>query len=291
MPEQSTANQQDVGFLVLRGDPRQLCGIPDRSVHLALTAPPPWPVRSFPSAPAGSGFGLDYRRYLKELGRAFDEVYRVLVPGGRLVCLASDIWLSRRSHGRHRVLPFSADVSLLCRRIGFDHLTPIIWHRPPNRRSPAFLGKPYEPNGGIRSDATLVLMQRKPGGYRKPTPLQRRRSRIDRERYRQWFRQMWFSTEDDAPPAPLPVPIAERLIRMFSYWGDTVLDPFCGSGAVLAAALRCHRNGVGIEPDPEICRIAVNRVHEASNPLFNTIRLECRPLSEFESEEFFPAQS
>ena len=290
MPEQAAASQQDVGFLVLRGDPRRLCGIPDRSVHLALTAPPLWPVSTSPAGASLFGAGLSYRPYLKELGRSLAEVFRVLVPGGRLVCIAPDIWLSRREHGRHRLLPFSADVSLLCRDIGFDHLTPIIWHRPPSRRSPAFFGKPYEPNGGIRSDAALILMQRKPGGYRQPTPRQRRCSRIDRNRYRQWFRQIWSSTEEDGSQAPLPVEIAERLIRMYSYWGDTVLDPFCGSGAVLAAALKCHRNGVGIEPDPEICRVALNRVYEASNPLFNQIRLECRALSDLEEQEFFLSQ-
>ena len=180
MPEQTAASAQDVGFLVLTGDPRRLCGIPDRSVHLVVTAPPNWPVPASASGGFGFGAGLDYRPYLRELGRVLEEVFRVLVPGGRLVCIAADIWLSRRSHGRLRLLPFSADASLLCRDIGFDHLTPIIWHRPPARRSPAFFGKPYEPNGGIRSDATLILMQRKPGGYRRPSPVQRRHSRIDR---------------------------------------------------------------------------------------------------------------
>jgi site-specific DNA-methyltransferase (adenine-specific) len=288
MPEQTAASEQDVGFLVLSGDPRRLCGIPDRSVHLAVTVPPRWPIRASSSAAMVFGAGLDYRPFLAELGRVIEEIFRVLVPGGRMVCIAPDIWLSRRRHGRHRLLPFSADVSLLCRDIGFDHLTPIIWHRPPARRSPSFFGKPYEPNGGIRSDATFILMQRKPGGYRRPTPLQRRHSRIERDRYRQWFRQMWTTARVDDPVESLPVEIAERLIRMFSYWGDTVLDPFCGSGTVLAAALKCHRNGVGVEADPEVCRIAVNRVHEASNPLFNRIRLECRPLSDLAEADFFP---
>lgn len=287
MPEHCETSEQEVGFLVLSGDPRRLCGIPDRSVHLAVTAPPLWPVSAAGPGAAVFGAGLPYRPYLQRLGQVLEEIFRVLVPGGRLVCFAPDIWLSRRRHGRHRVLPFPADVSLLCRDIGFDHLTPIIWHRPPARRSPAFFGKPYEPNGGIRSDATLLLMQRKPGGYRKPTPTQRLKSRIDRDCYRQWFRQMWATAEDEASYAPFPVEIAERLIRMFSYWGDTVLDPFCGSGTVLAAALKCHRSAIGIEVDPEVCRIALNRVHEASNPLFNRIRLECRTLSGFDEKDFF----
>jgi site-specific DNA-methyltransferase (adenine-specific) len=290
MPEQQDVIQEDVGFLVLRGDPRRLSGIPDRSVHLAVTQPPAWPVSPASDGSDAFGAGLEYRPYLAELERVFSEVFRVLVPGGRLVCIASDIWLSRREHGRHRVLPFCADVSLLCRDRGFDHLTPIIWHRPTGRRSPAFLGKPYEPNGGIRSDASLILMLRKPGGYRKPTADQRKRSRIDRDRYRRWFKQIWAAETGDTSCASFPVEIAERLIRMFSYWGDTVLDPFCGCGTVLAAAFNCHRNGVGVEADPEACRIALNRVHEASNPLFNRIRLDCRPLAEFDEHDFFPPQ-
>lgn len=288
MPDQDKKRREEVRFEVLRGDPRTLGPIPDQSVHLVVTAPPEWPIPLSSTGIDRFGEGLDYPAYLPELKIVLKEMFRVLVPGGRLVCIASDIWLSRREHGRHRLLPFTADLSLLCRDIGYDHLTPVIWHRPPRRRSPAFLGKPYEPNAAIPSDAALILMERKPGGYRKPTPDQRSQSRIARDSYRRWFRQMWTTTAEDGMHAPFPVEIAARLIRMFSYWGDTVLDPFCGSGVVLAAALQCHRNGIGIESDPELCRVAVNRVYEASNPLFNRVCLACKPLCEFDKEEFFP---
>jgi len=287
MPAQRETSREDAQFMVLQGDPRKLGPIPDRSVHLVVTAPPEWPIPSSSTGAVRFGTALDYQSYLLELKIVLSELFRVLVPGGRLACIASDIWLSRREHGRHRLLPFTADISLLCRDIGYDHLTPIIWHRPPRRRSPAFLGKPYEPNAAIPSDAALILMERKPGGYRKPTPNQRSQSRIGRDRYRRWFRQMWSTTAEDPMHAPFPVEIAARLIRMFSYWGDTVLDPFCGSGSVLAAALQCHRNGIGIESDPEICRVATNRVYEASNPLFNRVCLSCKPLCQFNEEEFF----
>lgn len=289
MPAAGETNQADIRYLVLQGDARQMNVIPDRSVHLALTVPPEWPAPAGAGATAGFTRGLDYSGYLAKLSAVLGEVFRVLVPGGRLVCLTTDIWLSRHRHGHHQIIPFTADCSALCRRIGFDYLVPIIWYRRQRRRRvPAFLGNPYDPNGGFPIDATVIQMQRKPGGFRKPTRRQRQLSRIDRVSYKRWFQQVWHvEPESDSEAAEaLTLQIAERLIRMFSYWGDTVLDPFCGSGTSLVAALRCERSGLGIEPDSDACRIAVNRVHEASNPLFNQVGLDCRPLSGIDPEEF-----
>ena len=119
-------------------------------------------------------------------------------------------------------------------------------------------------------------MQRKPGGYRKPTAQQRKHSKINKSDYRKWFQQFWnlSGVSHGKYPKPFSSEIANRLTRMFSFWGDTVLDPFCGVGTTLVAAMRCNRNSVGIEIDEKYCRIALNRLEEENEPLFTHTRLE-----------------
>jgi modification methylase len=163
----------------------------------------------------------------------------------------------------------------MCRRIGFDNLNPIIWHKIANasyevENGSKFLGKPYEPNAIVKNDMEFILMQRKPGGYRKPTNAQREASRIDKEDFDRWFQQIWNITGASTKqhPAPFPLELATRLVRMFSFTGDTVLDPFCGSGTTMIAALRSGRNSIGVEIDPEYCRMAARFLKaETSNLL------------------------
>ena len=123
--------------------------------------------------------------------------YDALVPGGRLVCVVGDVCLSRRQNdGRHTVVPLHASIQECCRKIGFDNLAPIIWHKIANAVYEAsgaggFLGKPYEPNSVIKNDIEFILMFRKPGGYRKPNSAARLLSVIGAEDYQQWFQQIW----------------------------------------------------------------------------------------------------
>ncbi len=118
-------------------------------------------------------------------------------------------------------------------------------------------------------------MQRKPGGYRKPTAKQREESRIKKENFNRWFQQIWNITGASTKqhPAPFPMELATRLVQMFSFSGDIVLDPFCGSGTTIIAAFRTHRNSVGVEIDPEYCRIAARFLKAESANLFSTAKL------------------
>jgi len=204
----------------------------------------------------------------------------VLVPGGRLVCVVGDVCLSRREHGRHVVVPLHADICVMCRKLGFDNLNPIIWHKISNanfevNNGTKFLGKPYEPNAIIKNDIEFILMQRKPGGYRKPTEAQRNASRMGKEEYHQWFQQFWSITGASTKnhPAPFPLKLAYRLVRMFSFVGDTVLDPFLGSGTTSIAAMKCGRNSVGVEVEPAYFAMAKRRAEEESSGLFAVIEL------------------
>jgi len=211
----------------------------------------------------------------------WEHCYRILVPGGRVVCVVGDVCRSRREFGRHVVFPLHSDIAVSCRKTGFDNLNPIIWYKISKasyevNNGSKFFGKPYEPNAIIKNDIEFILMQRKPGGYRKPTEEQRRLSMIEKKDYETWFQQIWQipGTSDPDHPAPFPFKLASRLIKMFSFHGDTVLDPFCGTGTTLVAASKANRNSIGIEIDPEYCKLVLKRLQEEGRTLFNEVKIE-----------------
>src|SRR3989338_2519772 len=142
---------------LVQGDARDLSFIPDESVHLVVTSPPYWTLKKYNEHPEQMGHIGDYEHFISELVKVWKECHRVLVPGGRLICVVGDVCLSRREFGRHVVVPLHADIAVACRKIGFDNLNPIIWHKISNASFEAnngtkFLGKPYEPNAIIKND-------------------------------------------------------------------------------------------------------------------------------------------
>lgn len=265
---------------LINGDSRDLSFLPDESVHLVVTSPPYWNLKRYNEHPDQLGHIQDYEAFLLELEKVWHHVYRVLVPGGRLVCVVGDVCVARRNFGRHLVFPLHADICVICRRLGFDNLNPIIWHKISNAsyevsNGSKFLGKPYEPNAIIKSDLEFILMQRKSGGYRKPTIAQRDESRIAKKDFDRWFQQIWNITGASTKqhPAPYPLELANRLVRMFSFTGDTVLDPFCGSGTTMVAALRAGRNSIGVDIDPDYCRMAARQLKAENADLFLATKL------------------
>ena len=271
---------------LINGDARNLAFLDDESVHLVVTSPPYWNLKRYNENPDQLGHVQDYEAFLNELEKVWRQVFRILVPGGRLVCVVGDVCVARRDFGRHLVFPLHADICVICRRLGFDNLNPIIWHKISNAsyevsNGSKFLGKPYEPNAIIKNDMEFILMQRKPGGYRKPTDAQRDASRISKEEFNRWFQQIWnipgASTRHH--PAPFPLELATRLVRMFSFSGDTVLDPFCGSGTTMVAAFRTGRNSIGIEIDPEYCRMAARYLKAENTDLFASAELKFERIS------------
>ena len=260
---------------LIDGDARDMSFLEDESIHLVVTSPPYWNLKRYNENPDQLGHINDYESFLEEIEKVWKEVLRVLVPGGRLVCVVGDVCVSRRRFGRHLVFPLHADICVLCRKIGFDNLNPIIWHKIANatfevENGSKFLGKPYEPNAIIKNDMEFILMQRKPGGYRKPTEEQRKLSKIDKKDFDTWFQQIWNipGASTRSHPAPFPLELATRLIRMFSFHGDTVLDPFCGTGTTMIAALRYGRNSIGIDIEPEYCHMAARYLKKESSNLF-----------------------
>lgn len=255
---------------LFNADARSLDCIPSNSVHLILTSPPYWTLKEYRDHPLQLGSIGPYEEFLAEIDKVWQGCYRVLVPGGRMVCVVGDVCLSRRKNGgEHTVVPLHAGIQEQCRRIGFSNLAPIIWNKISNAKYEAegngggFLGKPYEPNAVVKNDIEFILMERKSGGYRSPSVATRVLSVIPADRHKVWFQQVWTGLTGASTrqhPAPYPLELAERLVRMFSFVGDVVLDPFGGTATTSVAAGLWGRNSIGVEIDPHYFAMGLQRL-------------------------------
>jgi len=260
-------------------DSRELDFLESESVQLIVTSPPYWTLKQYRHCDGQLGDVETYDEFLAELDKVWRHCLRVLVPGGRLIIVVGDVCLSRRRNaGRHMVVPLHASIQEHCRALGFDNLAPIIWHKIANAAhevengAAGFLGKPYEPNAVIKNDIEFILMQRKPGGYRSPSVAARILSVISVENHREWFQQIWMGLTGASTkhhPAPYPLELAERLVRMFSFVGDTVLDPFAGTGTTTLAASRLGRHSVSVEIDREYFQLLRRRLAESTSDFFS----------------------
>lgn len=234
-----------------------------------LTSPSYWTLKRYQECPGQLGHIAEYREFLSALDALWRRCFVALIPGGRLICVVGDVCLSRRMNlGRHVAVPLHAAMQERCRAIGFNNLAPIIWHKITNaahesERGSSILGKPYEPNAVVKNDIEYILMERKPGGYRSPGPAARMLSIISEAEHRSWFRQIWTDVpgaRSGLHPASFPIELAYRLIRMFSFVDDIVVEPFAGSGTTAVAAGKCGRNSISIEVAREYCELAFERI-------------------------------
>jgi len=259
---------------VRQADARDLGHIESNNVHLIVTSPPYFNIKPYESSANGNQLGRieNYEAFLAELAKAMKEWARVLVPGGRACCVVGDVLVPRKKGGRHLVLPLPADIMVKARSVGLDTLTPILWFKIGNRTNEAgggssgYYGKPYQPGAVIKNDFEHILMLRKPGAYRSTSMFQKALSMLQREEMDAWQRPCWQDIRGaslkDGHPAPFPVEIAERLIRMFSFAGDTILDPFCGSGSTGTAACRTGRNSLLSDIEPKYVESTVDRLRQ-----------------------------
>lgn len=272
IPELRAYDGPPTNHVLRLGDARDLSFIDDASVHLVITSPPYFNLKRYNEHDDQLGHIDDYQKFLDQLDDVWRHCFRILVPGGRLVCNVGDVCVARRQNkGRHLVIPLHADISVRARSIGFDYLTPILWNKISNAQFEAsgngggFLGKPYEPNAIIKNDIEYILMLRKHGAYRKPSDDQRAMSRLTKEEQAEWFQPIWTGLTGASTrnhPAPFPVELAYRLIRMFSFTGDTVVDPFNGTGTTTVAAINANRNSIGNELDSSYFDDSLKRVRK-----------------------------
>jgi site-specific DNA-methyltransferase (adenine-specific) len=256
------------------GDARNLNTVPDESVHLIVTSPPYWTLKEYAGSKGQLGDIEDYEDFLDELDKAWAECKRVLVPGGRICCVVGDVCVPRKRHGRHFVVPLHADIQVRARSVELDVLTPIFWHKIANGVTEAegngagFYGKPYQPNAVVKNDIEYILFMRKGGEYRKVRPLQKALSMLTKTEMQSWWRSIWTDVKGASTrsghPAPYPSKLAERLIRMFSFAGDTVLDPFGGTGSTAIGAIAAGRNSLTCDIEPSYIALATGNIEEAA---------------------------
>ncbi|WP_135667447.1 DNA-methyltransferase [Halorhabdus rudnickae] len=254
----------------INSDSRELNDIEDGSVDLVVTSPPYFNIKNYNDENGQLGLIDEYETFIDELEDVWEECYDKLIPGGRMCVVVGDVLQSRREAGRHRALPLHSSIQEQCKSVGFDNLAPIIWAKIGNAALEAggnarFLGKPYEPGAVIKNDIEYILLFRKPGKYRSPSTAERVLSTIQVDDHNQFFRQIWTDIQGEKSgnhPAPYPEELAERLIRMYSFVGDTVMDPFAGIGTTTIAASRNGRDSISLEVDEEYLEMAKDRLED-----------------------------
>ncbi len=229
--------------------------VPDESVGLVVTSPPYWQIKDY-GIEGQIGCGQSLHEYLYDLARVWQECWRVLQKGRRLCINIGDQFARARWYGQYKVIPLHAELIAQMEEIGFDYLGAIIWRKKTTLRpsgGAVVMGSfPYPPNGLIEIDYEYILIFKKPGQEPVGDKKDRELSKLTREEWKTYFTGHWtFGGErQKGHEAMFPEELPRRLIRMFSLWGETVLDPFVGSGTTIKACLESGRSGIGYEIQP-----------------------------------------
>jgi len=237
-------------------DSRSMEELPDASIHLVVTSPPYWSIKDY-AHPGQIGYEQSYDEYLTDLTRVLAECHRVLHPGCRAAVNIGDQYLRASEHGRYRVQPIPADLIRAGIGLGFDFMGNLIWQKISTTNTTgggALMGSMYYPKDGhVTYEHEYIILFRKQGKWPKPTPEQQEKSRLTKEQRSEWFRGVWRISPErqSVHGAVFPVEVPRRLIRMYSFWGETVLDPFLGTGTTSLAAELEGRNSVGYEVNEE----------------------------------------
>lgn len=251
----------------LAGDVRErLADEPDASVDLVVTSPPYWQIKDY-GIEGQIGANQDYEEYLDSLRSVWEACHRLLKPGCRLAVNIGDQYLRASDYGRYRVKPIPADTIRAGRAIGFDFMGNIIWRKVSTTETTgggAWMGSTYHPKDGhVTYEHEYIILFRKRGDWSRPEDEDiLEKSRLTKQQRSRWFRGYWELAPErqDDHVAKFPVELPARLIRMYSFHGETVLDPFLGSGTTALAARRHGRNSLGVELNPDYLDLARERL-------------------------------
>ena len=226
--------------------------LPDESVDCIVTSPPYWHIKDY-GDPRQIGYGQSLHEYLKDIYRVWKECYRVLKPGKRLSVNIGDQFTRSTVYGRYKVIPLHAEVVAQCEYIGFDYMGSIIWQKKTTMSTTGganIMGSyPYPPNGMIEIDYEHILIFKKLGKSRKVPKEIKEKSKLSKEEWKEYFYGHWYfrGARQAEHQAMFPEELPKRLIKMYTFVGDTVLDPFLGSGTTAKVALNLNRNIIGYE--------------------------------------------
>ena len=250
---------------IIFGDSRSLNKIKDKSVQLIITSPPYWQLKDYGTEDQ-IGFNDSYEEYINNLNLVWQECNRVLADGCRLCINIGDQFARSVYYGRYKAIPIRTEIIRFCETLGMDYMGAIIWQKTTTMNTSgggAVMGSfPYPRNGILKIDYEFILLFKKSGNAPKPNPKQKELSAMTKEEWNQYFSSHWNfnGVKQDGHIAMFPEELPRRLIKMFSFVGETVLDPFAGSGTTSLAAKHLGRNSIGYEINKEFAPIIKDKL-------------------------------
>ncbi len=264
---------------IINGDSRNMAELKDESIHLVVTSPPYWQLKDY-GTENQIGFHDDYETYINHLNLTWKECYRVLHKGCRLCINIGDQFARSVYYGRYKIIPIHTEIIKFCEILGFDFMGAIIWQKTTTMNTTggaSIMGSfPHPRNGIVKLDFEYILLFKKQGIAPKPTPEQKEISVMSKEDWNLYFNGHWnFSgAKQDAHLAMFPEELPKRLIKMFSFAGENVLDPFLGSGTTALVARKLGRNSCGYEINPEFIPIIKQRIGSNQDNIFDDVRID-----------------
>jgi len=264
---------------IITGDSRCMREVPDESVHLIVTSPPYWQLKDYGHG-RQIGFDDSYETYINNLNLVWSECHRVLAQGCRLCVNIGDQFARSVYYGRYKVIPIRTEIIKFCETTGFDYMGAVIWQKVTTCNTTGgatIMGSfPYPRNGILKLDYEFILIFKKPGTAPTVSQEVKEQSRLTTEEWNQFFAGHWNipGERQDDHLAMFPEEIPRRLIRMFSFVGDIVLDPFLGSGTTCLAARNLARNSVGYEVNPDFIRVIRKKLGVDKELLFRDADFE-----------------
>lgn len=261
---------------IIIGDSRKMDSVDDESVHLVVTSPPYWQLKDYGNG-GQVGFNDSYAEYINNLNLVWKESYRILENGCRLCVNIGDQFARSVYYGRYKVIPIRTEIIKFCEAIGFDYMGAIIWQKVTTVNTTGgatIMGSfPYPRNGIIKIDYEFILLFKKGGKPKKANKERKALSKLTKEEWNEYFYGHWnFPGEkQDKHLAMFPLELPNRLIKMFTFVGDTVLDPFLGSGTTSLSSKNLARNSVGYEINDEFIPIIKKKIGFDKPDLFNPV--------------------
>ncbi len=272
---------------IINGDSRQMNELKDESVHLIATSPPYWQLKDY-GTENQIGFHDDYETYINHLNLTWQECFRVLHKGCRLCINIGDQFARSTYYGRYKIIPIHTEIIKFCEMIGFDFMGQIIWQKATTMNTSggaSIMGSyPNPRNGIVKLDFEYILLFKKQGNAPKPTKEQKENSIMTNEEWNTYFNGHWYfsGAKQDKHLAMFPEELPHRLIKMFSFPGETVLDPFMGSGTTALAARNLNRNSVGYEINPDFIPIIKEKI--GTDDAFTKVETEIIKQSEIKTD-------